>query len=75
MEWQCVKFQWCPETEFSNLNICIDDPSVLLVDGSDFPYLWYFNHDILANYVSFMHIVMLFSEYNFPSTGILGRIF
>ena len=31
------------EFDFSTLKTSIDDPSVLLVDGSDFPYLWYFH--------------------------------
>ena len=31
------------EIDFSTLKTSIDDPSVLVVDGSDFPYLWYFH--------------------------------
>ena len=51
------------ETEFSSLNTRNDDPSVLLIDGSDFPYPRYFHHDILTNCVSIIHIVViLFSE-------------
>ena len=34
------------EIDFSTLKTSIDDPSVLLVDGSDFPYLWYFHKKI-----------------------------
>ena len=32
---------------------------VLLVDGSDFPYLWYFHKKFLAKYVSLMFIVVM----------------
>ena len=31
------------EIDFSTLKTSIDDPFVLLVDGSDIPYLWYFH--------------------------------
>ena len=31
------------EIDFSTIKTNIDDLSVLLVDGSDFPYLWYFH--------------------------------
>ena len=44
---------------FSTLKTSIDDSSVLLVDGSDFPYLWYFHRKFLANYVSLMFIVVM----------------
>ena len=43
------------EVDFLTLNTCIDDPSVLLVDGSDFPCLRWF-HNILANHESSMCI-------------------
>ena len=47
------------EIDFSTLKTSIDDPSVLLVDGSDFPYLWYFHQNFLAKYVSLMFIVVM----------------
>ena len=47
------------EIDFSTLKTSIDDPSVLLVDGSDFPYLWYFHQKFLAKYVSLMFIVVM----------------
>ena len=47
------------EIDFSTPKTNIDDPSVLLVDGSDFPYLWYFHQKFLANYVSLMFFVMM----------------
>ena len=65
----CI-FSDAREIYFSMLKTCTDDPSVLLVDT-----LWYFHHDILANYVSLMHIVgMLSSEYNDLCFSILARI-
>ena len=49
------------EIDFSTLKTSIDDPSVLLVDSSVFPYLSYFHQKFLAKYVSLMFIdVMLF---------------
>ena len=47
------------EIDFSTPKTSIDDPSVLLVDGSDFPYLWYFHWKFLANYVLLMFIVVM----------------
>ena len=47
------------EIELSTLKTCIGDASVLLVVGSDFPYLWCFYHYTLANYVALMHIVLM----------------
>ena len=47
------------EIDFSTLKTSIDDPSVLLVDGSDFPYLWYFHQKFLAKYVSLMFIIVM----------------
>ena len=41
--------------DFSTLKTNIDDPSVLLVDGNDFPY----HQKFLANYVSLMFIVVM----------------
>ena len=43
----------------STLKTSIDDPSVLLLDGSDFLYLWYFHQITLAKYVPSTYIVMI----------------
>ena len=47
------------EIDFSTLKTSIDDPSVLLVDDSDCPHLWYLHQKFLANYVSLMYIVLM----------------
>ena len=47
------------EIDSSTLKTSIADPSVLLVDGSDFPYLWYFHRKFLATYVSLIFIVVI----------------
>ena len=40
-------FSEAREIDFLTLKTSIDNPSVLLVDGSDFPYLWYFHQNFL----------------------------
>ena len=63
------------ETVFASIKSCIDDPSVLQVDDSDFPYLWWFQHDMLANYVLSKHVFMIpFFEYYYLSFSIFARI-
>ena len=52
-------FSDAQEIDFSTPKTSIDDPSVLLVDGSDFPYLSYFHLKFLANYFSLMYIVVM----------------
>ena len=41
-------FSDAQETDFATLKTSIDSPSVLLVYGSDFPYLWYFHQNNLC---------------------------
>ena len=61
------------EIKFSTLNACIDDPSVLLVDGGGFPYPWYFHHISLPNVSSIHFLAILFSEYKYLSFSNLAR--
>ena len=59
-------FYYAQWIEFSTQKACVDDLSVLVVESSDVTYLRRFHNNILPNYVSLIHIVvLLLSEYNY----------
>ena len=66
IEWQC-NFSDALEINFSTLKTSIDDPSVLLVDGSDFQYLWYFHQKFFCQ-ICFITVYCcdVVSEYIIP---------
>ena len=51
------------EIDFSTLKKSIDEPSVLLVNGSDSPYLWHFHQKFSCQTCSLMYCCDAVSEY------------